>query len=188
MGKYIWPHQLSKAAIWYLEILSGKRKLSVDAIIAEQIQQRVGYRNRAQTRKQLASLVDKGLVTKNGHYQNTIYEITRVGADRLEQLSLKQLVTNSKDWDGKWRLVIFDIPESARRAREQIRRLLKELGFQQLQLSVWIHPLPCLDYFKDIQKAYGIREHLFLIQAGKIEVPSEIIKKFEDLYPNLRLK
>lgn len=39
-------------------------------------------------------------------------------------------------WDGKWRLVIFDIPEKKAAARRALRNRLRELGFVQLQRSV----------------------------------------------------
>ncbi len=47
-----------------------------------------------------------------------------------------------KPWDGKWRFVIFDIPQKEVNFRNIIRRRLKELDFRQLQRSVWFSPLP----------------------------------------------
>lgn len=45
---------------------------------------------------------------------------------------------DEKDWDGKWRIVIFDIPEEKRGVRDLFRRRLKEWGFKNWQQSVWI--------------------------------------------------
>ena len=39
-------------------------------------------------------------------------------------------------WDKKWRIVIFDIPEKHKGAREALRIKLSELGFIQFQKSV----------------------------------------------------
>src|SRR3990167_4036341 len=36
-----------------------------------------------------------------------------------------------KKWDGKWRIVIFDIPETERRMRNFFRKKLAEIGFRQ---------------------------------------------------------
>ena len=41
-------------------------------------------------------------------------------------------------WDKKWRLVIFDIPESNRATRDKLRRALGNIGMGILQASVWI--------------------------------------------------
>ena len=46
----------------------------------------------------------------------------------------------NKKWDGKWRVIIFDIPEMSRRDRDFLRRELKWIGFIELQKSVWIFP------------------------------------------------
>ena len=43
-------------------------------------------------------------------------------------------------WDGKWRLAIWDIPESSKKQRNALRWFLKRLGFFKLQKSVFITP------------------------------------------------
>ena len=45
-------------------------------------------------------------------------------------------------WDGQWRMVIFDLPESRRSLRAALRRRLSGSGFGCLQRSVWITPHP----------------------------------------------
>lgn len=49
-----------------------------------------------------------------------------------------------------WLLVAYDIPESRRRARYELRTLLKSLKFQQLQKSLWCSRY---DYSMAIQEA-----------------------------------
>ena len=53
----------------------------------------------------------------------------------------------SRCWDGVWRLVAFDIPESSRALRTRLRRRLREFRFGWLQNSVWISPHP-VDAFR----------------------------------------
>jgi DNA-binding transcriptional regulator PaaX len=53
----------------------------------------------------------------------------------------------ARGWDGIWRLVAFDIPESACALRTQLRRRLHEFRFGWLQNSVWISPHP-VDAFR----------------------------------------
>jgi phenylacetic acid degradation operon negative regulatory protein len=45
-------------------------------------------------------------------------------------------------WDGRWRLVVFDVPISHRLVREQLRNHLRRRGFGRVQKSVWITPDP----------------------------------------------
>jgi phenylacetic acid degradation operon negative regulatory protein len=44
------------------------------------------------------------------------------------------------DWDGRWRLVIYTVPETERATRERLRRTLSWLGFGPLSASVWMCP------------------------------------------------
>lgn len=45
-----------------------------------------------------------------------------------------------KEWDGRWRIVCFDIEEERKGARDSFRNYLKRLGFRQMQKSLWICP------------------------------------------------
>lgn len=44
-------------------------------------------------------------------------------------------------WDGKWRILGFDIEEKQRSLRDKLRRSLHRFGFGMLQKSVYISPL-----------------------------------------------
>ncbi len=48
-----------------------------------------------------------------------------------------------KRWDGKWRVLTFDIPERRAGARRRLRSFIAMLGFVRLQDSVWVYPFPC---------------------------------------------
>lgn len=47
-----------------------------------------------------------------------------------------------RGWDGKWRIVIFDLPEQKRGLRNELRKQLRNAHFGCLQASVWISPDP----------------------------------------------
>ena len=88
------------------------------------------------------TLIEKGMLeNKNGQLK-----ITQRGKRYLFRcLSLgdnKELNKNKK-WDGKWRVLIFDIPESRRFDRTNIRQAIISIGFMRLQDSVWIYPYSC---------------------------------------------
>jgi phenylacetic acid degradation operon negative regulatory protein len=46
----------------------------------------------------------------------------------------------NRQWDGKWRLVVYDLPATGKVNRTQLRRILQRRGFGRLQRSVWITP------------------------------------------------
>ncbi len=48
----------------------------------------------------------------------------------------------NRPWDGQWRMVVFDLPETRSATRTRLRRFLRDHGFGYLQNSVWITPHP----------------------------------------------
>lgn len=58
---------------------------------------------------------------------------------KLTNLSREYMSENyGTGWDGKYRIVMWDIPERKRSIRNLFRRKLKEWKFIQLQRSVWV--------------------------------------------------
>lgn len=79
-------------------------------------------------------LVRKRLVRISRIGERLHLSLTDVGRVSM----LKKRVASSKPRaDGKRLLVLFDIPVAAGRARQRLRRFLKETGFTMLQRSVW---------------------------------------------------
>ena len=83
---------------------------------------------------------------------------------KMDTLALK----NTGKWDGLWRVAIFDIPESNRKAREFLREKLKDLGFQQLQKSVFVTRLECKDEIDFIRHNLEISPYVSYILAKDI--------------------
>ncbi|MBU1031941.1 hypothetical protein KKE03_03410 [Patescibacteria group bacterium] len=80
----------------------------------------------------LKRLRERGLVTKDITNTNEIIlKLTDLGREVLGH-------ETEEEWDGKWRIVIFDIPEEKRIIRNLFRRRLKGWGFKKWQQSVWI--------------------------------------------------
>ena len=93
----------------------------------------------------LSNLKKKGLINHNKKSQT--FSLTQNGKkeaffarNQLKTLLFKQNQNNKEKWDGYWRIVIFDIPNKLSRTRESLRDLLRGIGFQKLQHSVWIYP------------------------------------------------
>lgn len=69
------------------------------------------------------------------------FQLTKRGrAFVLDSFPLLKFV--NKPWDGKWRLVGFDIQEEQRSQRNNLRKFLYQCGFGMLQESLYISPLP----------------------------------------------
>ncbi|MEK7585780.1 MAG: hypothetical protein AAB477_00900 [Patescibacteria group bacterium] len=90
--------------------------------------------------------------------------ITTKGETRLKSFSIDILsIKKPSKWDGKWRVVMFDLPIRYRKARESLRFKLKQIGFVQLQKSVWIHPYPCTDELLFISDYYKVKNYVDIL-------------------------
>lgn len=68
-----------------------------------------------------------------------VYRLTRKGCLRALGGCHPEERWN-REWDGKWRMVVFDLPENRRGLRNELRRQLRAAKFGGLQGSVWISP------------------------------------------------
>lgn len=109
-------------------------------------------------------------------------ELTPRGFKRLKKIAIDELrIKPPKKWDKKWRIVIFDIPDNKKAARNILREKLKNLGFIFLQESVFIFPFECKKEIDYICNSYSIRPFVKYILADIFEGDSDLIKKFLDL-------
>ena len=83
-----------------------------------------------------------------------------------------------KTWDNLWRVVIFDIPEKKRRARGALRNKLKELGFVELQKSVFIFPYECKEEIEFIVEVFNIRKYVRYLVVKEITNEEELLLRF----------
>jgi phenylacetic acid degradation operon negative regulatory protein len=89
-------------------------------------------------RRMLRYLHDKGWIKKVDKNSEKFYQLTQKG--ELEALLAKAKLPHQGKWDGKWRMVIFDIPEDHKDKRNLLRLLLKKNNFYMLQASVYVSP------------------------------------------------
>lgn len=101
-----------------------------------------GWAYRTGLHRQLATLEKQQLLESQGDLAgDRVHRLTEAG--RLLALGGQDPARRwSRRWDGKWRLVIFDVPQSKASARARLRRSLADRGFGYLQNSVWITPDP----------------------------------------------
>ena len=84
-----------------------------------------------------------------------------------------------KKWDKKWRIVMFDIPESRKKVRDAMARTLKNMGFAQLQKSVFIHPFECHNEINFVIEFFQTRSHVRCLIAENIDDELAWKKKFD---------
>ncbi len=116
------------------------------------------------------NLRKQGLIEIKKQGPQIYINLTEEGKKKASFLQINDLkIDQSKKWDGKWRLVIFDIAQLKKAYREAFRGKLKELGFYQLQKSVWLHPYDCVSEIDVLKEFFGLSDNeLRLIIAEEI--------------------
>ena len=93
---------------------------------------------------------------------------------RIDEMNIQRQVR----WDKKWRIVIFDIPERRKGLRDVFRARLLQLGFLELQKSVFVCPYPCADEIEFIVEYYQASSHVRMIVAESIDNALHFLQKF----------
>ncbi len=105
--------------------------------------------------------------------------VTEKGKRRLLEYDFENLELKANERDGKWRLIIFDIPEDKKKNRDAFSKKLKELGCIRLQDSVYASAFPCKNEIDFLCHFLGISDYVTLANLNKIERGEELIfKKF----------
>ena len=81
-------------------------------------------------------------------------------------------------WDGKWRIITFDIKEKRRGLRSRVRDTLSKIGFVRLQNSVWVYPYDCEDLMILLKADFKIGKDMLYVIADKIEYDLPLRKQF----------
>ena len=81
-------------------------------------------------------------------------------------------------WDGKWRIVMFDVPEPLKKVRDALRMHFKNMEFYEFQKSVFVHPYPCAKEIEYLMETYDVRKHVRFIVAMEIDNSIELKRHF----------
>lgn len=108
-----------------------------------------------------------------------IMTITEKGKKRLLKYNIDDIkIKIPKKWDKKWRIVSFDIPEKQKKAREALRRKLKELDFFPLQKSLFIFPYSCKNEIDFITGIFQIENYVIFLETNNLSNEFRVKKYF----------
>ena len=109
----------------------------------------------------LKRLREKGLVEyEESRTRRVILKLTSLGKNALGDISALE-----KEWDGIFRIVIFDIPESKSSVRNLFRRRLKDWGFRRWQQSVWLTKNNVTERLRRLIDKLGIGDWVAIIES-----------------------
>ena len=109
--------------------------------------------------------------------------LTHLGKKIIHQYKIDELeIRKPAKWDGQWRIVVYDIPQSLRRASNAFSQKIRSMGFYQLQKSIWVYPYDCLNELDFLCAVFSIPLEDCVLYFKTEELPKEKqIKKFFNL-------
>lgn len=98
-----------------------------------------------------------------------IIKITGKGKQKLLKYKLEEMKLDEKNWDGRWRLIIYDVAKSKRANSEAFRRMLNQLNLLKLQKSVYLIPFKCEDEIEYLRLLFDIGNEVQILKVGSLE-------------------
>ena len=106
-------------------------------------------------------------IKEDGSYHKIV--LTENGREVYLRFNYEELeIKTPKIWDRNFRIIVFDIPETKRAARNSLREKMKELRCIRFNNSVWVYPYPCQKEIDFIANYWGIGKYVHFILARDI--------------------
>lgn len=128
-----------------------------------------GHFNKWRLRKELKRLQKTGVIEEGKEDGEVVFRLTDKGKTKLYKYKLEEMSLNKKGWDGKWRIVAYDIPKYKKNQAEAFRMLLKKLNFYQLQKSLWLTPYNCEQEIEFLKSLYNLGDNVIILTVSKLE-------------------
>ena len=136
--------------------------------------------NKHKMKRAIRSLYESQLVAEKHEPDGSMtLTLTKEGKRRTLQCKFDELsIKKPHRWDHKWRIVAFDVPEEMKQLRDTLRFRLRQLGFLELQKSIFVFPYPCNDEIDFIIEFYNARKFVRVICAESVDNEFHLKKMF----------
>lgn len=109
-----------------------------------------------------------------------IVKITIDGLKKVLSYKINSMkIHKPEKWDGKWRMIVFDISNKKRPYRDRFRKQIKALCLYRLQKSIYVYPYPCFDQIEFLRQIIGVGIAVKYIVAENIEDDEELRNYFQ---------
>jgi DNA-binding transcriptional regulator PaaX len=134
--------------------------------------------NPQQAKKVIFNLNREKLIKEKKNYDGSIIiSLTDKGKLRALNLSFRRFCDKKEKWDGKWRLIAFDIPNECKKGREALTYRFRIGGFYKLQESLFLYPYDCEKEIKALVELFKLQKYVRFGLLGYIDNEEEIKRK-----------
>lgn len=111
--------------------------------------------------------------------ERTKIVLTEAGKEMYMKFNYDEIeIKTPKIWDRNFRIIVFDIPETKRAARDALRKKIIELGCVRFNDSVWVYPYPCQKEIDFIANYWKVGKYVHFILARDITNRELLEKNF----------
>lgn len=132
-------------------------------------------RYRYKLKQRLETMQQEGLIFLGGEK----IRLSNKGLKLLKTMYCKEISILPTDWDGTWHIVVYDIPNTKKKARDVLRYQLISWNFHQIQESVWVLPYECKEEIALIAQEYGVAPYVLYITTTELPIAKQLIEKFQ---------
>lgn len=97
------------------------------------------------------------------------------------KLALVDSIATRMKGDERYCFVSFDIPETMKTQRDAFRRILKKIGFIQIQKSLWVHNKSVGDLVDIAGQEYGIEDCIVYIVSDQTNINKFMQTRFKNV-------
>ncbi len=134
--------------------------------------------------RSLNKLEDDRLIEFRMENGKEVLSITENGKRRIIMLDDiddgLELMTPER-WDRKWTIILYDIPEEQKRARDEFHFQLKRIGCFQYHKSVFVHPSDCRDTIDYLSHLFEIQKYVLHFRTPSLGKNEHIVRRHFNL-------
>lgn len=136
--------------------------------------------NRRTLQESIKKLYQSQLITYQEHKDGTVaLTLTEQGKEKILRYNLDTVtIKKPAQWDKVWRMVMFDIPEHLKTGRNALSLKLQQLGFFQMQKSVYIFPYECKNEIDFIVEIFELKPYVRFLIVKESDIDIDLRRRF----------
>jgi DNA-binding transcriptional regulator PaaX len=170
--------------LWSVYYLSGENvggRHNAKFFVVNEILKDIHNYTGAQLKAAITDLKKEELIKNKNNYEGSVLvSLTEKGILRAINYKFRRFNFKKEKWDGKWRMIAFDIPRECAKGRKALVYRLKTGGFYKLQESIFLYPFDCKNEIDALLRLFKIEKYVRFGLLDFIDNEEKIKLSFKD--------